>query len=657
MIRVEKRDFFAVLLLLTVCSCVSEIDKKASIASDASTIKTFYASIECSEPDTKVFADANMKVLWNADDRLTIFNQSTYNYQYRFTGDDGDNAGGFEEIPASGFISGNSLNNVYAVYPYSTDNKINNAGTTITLTLPAEQAYKEHSFGVGANTMIAATNNNFLAFKNVGGYLSLRLYGDNVSVSRITLQGNNHEKIAGKAEIAVGVGTLSSVTMTNEAAETISIVCDPAVKIGTSSSDYTDFWFVIPPVTFTKGFTVTVTDSFGGTFEVSTSKSFTISRSTVEWMSPLKVVPNYDNVAIVFADANVKAVCVANWDTNGDGELSYAEAAAVTELGGAFSNNDEIEYFGEFKYFVGIKSMGALSGDGTGDNPNGFSLCSKLKTICLPPSLTDIGGSAFYYCENLQEVEIPVDIKRIWYNPFIGCKNLTTFIDSKGNKSRLLFSKNENSRTLCSVATGGLISLEIQTAYGAPGYNVTWIGGGALYDCYEGLTNVTVYIDALKTVGCNAFAGNENMNVSFQTENEYATTLLNSLDKYAFAHTGITTFSIPEGVTVGRGCFAYCEKLSSLYLSDQSSIPEDLCYDCKSLNRMWIPASVKTIENNAFSYCTSIGDFYVASTTPPTINGNPFSNTSCTFKVPSSAVATYKEHAKWSTYATRIVGY
>ena len=30
---------------------------------------------------------------------------------------------------------------------------------------------------------------------------------------------------------------------------------------------------------------------------------------------------------ITFADANVKALCVANWDTNYDGELSTDEAA------------------------------------------------------------------------------------------------------------------------------------------------------------------------------------------------------------------------------------------------------------------------------------------------------------------------------------------
>ena len=290
MVRLSMQIIVTALLPLIMNSCVSEFN--TVLVDNNGGIQTFHASTEGFEPDTKVFADANMKVLWNADDRLTIFNKSTYNYQFSFTGDDGDNAGGFEEIAPTGLISGNSLSNIYAVYPYSSSNKINNAGTIITLTLPAEQAYKDHSFGIGANTMVAVTNNDFLAFKNVGGYLSLRFYGDNVSVSRITLQGNNNEKLAGKAEIAVGVEEIPSVTMKSEATEMISIVCDPPVQLGTISSDYTDFWFVIPPLTFTNGFTVTVTDASNGTFEASTSKSFTITRSTIEWMSPLKVVPN-----------------------------------------------------------------------------------------------------------------------------------------------------------------------------------------------------------------------------------------------------------------------------------------------------------------------------------------------------------------------------
>ena len=54
---------------------------------------------------------------------------------------------------------------------------------------------------------------------------------------------------------------------------------------------------------------------------------------------------------INFVDGNVKVLCVANWDTDKDGELSEAEAAAVTDLGKVF-NNTNITSFNELKYFT-----------------------------------------------------------------------------------------------------------------------------------------------------------------------------------------------------------------------------------------------------------------------------------------------------------------
>ena len=61
---------------------------------------------------------------------------------------------------------------------------------------------------------------------------------------------------------------------------------------------------------------------------------------------------NTSNPFIIFADVNVKAICVANWDTNGDGELSEAEAAAVTDLGTVFREKNNIP---DFITFCAIK--------------------------------------------------------------------------------------------------------------------------------------------------------------------------------------------------------------------------------------------------------------------------------------------------------------
>ena len=320
-----------VLMVLSSCTSIdNEFDGRFSLRDNH--IKRFYATTEQNSHETKVFADEDLKVLWNAGDLLTVYNQSTYNSKFEFTGDDGENAGNFDDVTQVGLHSGNLLDNIYAVYPYSSGNRINNAGNTITLTLPAEQQYKAHSFGVGANTMIAVTDNTFLAFKNLCGYLQLRLYGNNVKVSSITIQGNNGEKIAGKANVTVGLEQMPAVYMDATATDAITLVCDPPVQLGTTADNYTDFWFVIPPTTFSNGFTITVTDDQWGVYTKTTSKSLTISRSTMEWMSALEVVIDYDNAFVAFEDANFKAYCVGRFDTDGDGEISKDEAELVYDI-------------------------------------------------------------------------------------------------------------------------------------------------------------------------------------------------------------------------------------------------------------------------------------------------------------------------------------
>ena len=65
-------------------------------------------------------------------------------------------------------------------------------------------------------------------------------------------------------------------------------------------------------------------------------------------------LPKHDKENIQFEDLNVKAICCKNWDANNDGELSYAEAAAVTDIGTVFKGNTEIIAFTEFRYFTGL---------------------------------------------------------------------------------------------------------------------------------------------------------------------------------------------------------------------------------------------------------------------------------------------------------------
>ena len=249
----------------------------------------FYASLEQPvDAETRVYADENLMVLWHADDRVSIFDRYTYNQEYRFTGETGDNARTFQKVQTDDFVTGNELPNVYAVYPYQVSTRISNA-QVLTLTLPSEQMYAVRSFGPGSKTMVSATEDNYLLFKNVGGYLVLKLYGEGVYVTSLTLKGNADEPLAGKAVVTAPLDGVPSVEMQAGASREITLTCPEPVALGATSEDYTEFWFVLPPTSFAEGLTVTVTGGKGDRFTKSTEKSITITRSEISRMAPLKV--------------------------------------------------------------------------------------------------------------------------------------------------------------------------------------------------------------------------------------------------------------------------------------------------------------------------------------------------------------------------------
>ena len=170
------------LMILATCGCSMKELESPSLVSQ---YPVFIASIELpGENVTKIHVDDKLKVLWDADDRISIFNKNTYNQQYKFDGQTGDNSGSFSTVVDNGFITGNELDYSYAVYPYAASTSISNTGV-ISLTLPLEQTYIAESFGPGANAMVAATEGNMLLFKNLCGYLMLKLYGDGLSVSSL----------------------------------------------------------------------------------------------------------------------------------------------------------------------------------------------------------------------------------------------------------------------------------------------------------------------------------------------------------------------------------------------------------------------------------------------------------------------------------------
>ena len=256
--------------------------------------EAFYATLEpCGENEaTRVYADENLRVLWNADDRICIFDRYTYGYEYAFQGETGQNAGAFAKVATDGaFVTGNSLDNIYAVYPYSKDMGISNSGV-LTLSWPSVQTYQSNSFGIGANVMVSVTTDNQLRFKNLGGYLALQLYGENISVSSITFRGNNEEKLSGKVAVTASEDQDPYSSFFTESQDAITLECPVPVRIGSTAGLATTFWLVVPPITFKNGFNIVVRTADGRAFFKSTGHRNTIPRSAIFRMDALGITPD-----------------------------------------------------------------------------------------------------------------------------------------------------------------------------------------------------------------------------------------------------------------------------------------------------------------------------------------------------------------------------
>lgn len=379
------------LFALLVSSCSEEELVKGQSAAFGSL--KFTASFEGEESRTYVEDGCLMR--WTAGDQIALFVGNTLNRQYQFDGKTGENSGTFSVVE-NPFGTGNELNRHYAIYPYSKDIKITEMGI-VTATLPAEQSYAENSFGLGANTMVAVTHNvydTFLKFKNVGGCLKLQLYGDNVTIKSIMLKGNAHEKIAGTATITATYDGEPTVSMADDASETITLDCGEGVKIGSTAKEATNFWMVVPPTTFEKGFEVTITDVNDNVMTKSTSNEISIARNVINPMAAF-------GVEIV--------------ETIPNNQIWYTSSAKVKPyFSNVFGVNISSNVWDEATGKGVITFVGKITTIGN----QAFYMCNNLTSICIPNGVTMIGNGAFSGCNNLISVAMPNNIMTIGDSAF-----------------------------------------------------------------------------------------------------------------------------------------------------------------------------------------------------------------------------------------------
>ena len=354
--------------------------------------------------------------------------------------------------------------------------------------------------------------------------------------------------------------------------------------------------------------------------------------------------PDDKTQAIEFQDENTKLLCTLHWDENEDGELSYEEAAAVTDLGTAFKGSS-ILAFTELKYFTSLEKIA----------DSAFEGCVSLVKITMPEQITSVGTSAFSGCTNLKKIAIPNAVTEIGGNAFNGCSSLTRVDIS-------------DLSAWCKISFGGYYANPLEyakklylngselTDITIPS-DITEIKAYAFYGCTS-LTSVTIP-DSVTSVGENAFSGCTSLPVIDGIR--YADTyLVEAVDETR------TSYSIKPGTRfIGNVAFSYCTSLKSVTIPDSvTEIGNAAFFQCTSLTSVTIPDSVTSIGGRAFYYCRSLASVYCKPTTPPAATASSdweaFYDNSWQGRrifVPRNSVDAYKAANGWKDYASDIEGY
>ena len=339
---------------------------------------------------------------------------------------------------------------------------------------------------------------------------------------------------------------------------------------------------------------------------------------------------------IVFADAEVKRICVENWDSNNDGELSYNEAETVTSLGNAFKENDIIESFLEFQYFKGLTDNNSLA--------TAFYNCNKLKEISIPSSLNSIGRFAFYGCNSLEHIDIPNNIVTIEDGAFSQCFKLE-FFDFPESLVSI------GSESFCSCHSLRTIAIKS---------NVSNIHEKAFKMC-DGIESITV------SNTNNTFDSRNNCNAIIETANNKMVVASNNTvvpddiiiigNNAFYGRRTESTLLLPVSVTsIGDYAFASCDNLESFVIPENvTQIGEYSFGMTQRLKMVAIPAKVSSIGHCAFYNTPQLATVIFENEEPVSIDENTFTNrVNATLYVPNNSISAYKVADYWKEF--QIIG-
>lgn len=225
---------------------------------------------------------------------------------------------------------------------------------------------------------------------------------------------------------------------------------------------------------------------------------------------------------------------------------------------------------------------------------NTFKNQTALTSVSLPSTLTEIEKSAFYGCSSLKEIEIPDGVTSIGSAAFQQAYSLT-----KVKLPTNLTAIGSQMFAYCRALT------EIEVPDG-----VTTIGKDAFYHC-DSLAEINIP-DSVTSMGAEAFRSCSSL-TNMVLPDSVTTIGVNAF----YGCESLETFKLSANLeSIGGACFRDCSKLKAIDLPAGLQSIGSLAFMNTGLTSIEIPASVTSLEGDAFSDCPELMTITVA-------DGNP----------------------------------
>ena len=576
-------------------------------------VTTFYAHSGENDSKTKTSRKENGDLWWSPEDEIMVFcgeASGKFVSQNEESAEIATFVGSFDKDVSTSDVSANG---VLAFYPYS--DALTREGNSVVFTLPSSQLAVAGTFDDDLYPVIARSDTTELSFYNICGGAKFTV--SKKGIKTVTIRGNDFEPLAGKLSVTLDENGIPIVEVVDGEKEIVVTAPD-----GSTLEVGKEYYIVTIPQCLKKGFTLIYNQGLNIYNEFQTTKSINIKRSKFGVLEDLDEnldIADWDD-PIEFKSSSVEKICVTEWDTNGDGKLSYEEAALVQTIGIVFQSITSMYYFDELKYFTGLTSIGAEA----------FCGCSGLQSVTIPSSVTSIGSSAFYGCRGLQSVTIPSSVTSIGSSAFYGCCSLQSVtIPNSVTKigKRAFYGCSGDLYVNCNIPSSS--SYDESPFYNSNftslviGEGVTSIGSSAFYGC-SGLQSVTIP-SSVTSIGYRAFYGcSGDLYVNC------------NIPSYSFDNGNFTSLVIGEGV-ISIGSYAF--------------------ESCSGLQSVTIPNSVTKIGKRAFYCCENLKTVFIKAETPPAISTTAFDPIPDGFiiYVPYSSLDSYLD--SWGVFSPYLLGY